>query len=119
MAIEVVVGDRSPVRISNYSPNSRGCVELFYTPPDPQPLFLFFLKGLPVSVRLLKGEEYVFSEPSECVLGTRNAGPDSFLSWASFCQQTVPLIFDISSEEEDEDEVDDADDDEEVKKEEE
>ena len=72
VAVDVTVGQRDPVRITNYSPNAEGCVELFYTPPHWDTLFLFFLKGLPVKVNLFRTAfgSHVFDEPVECAFGS-------------------------------------------------
>ena len=115
VVVELIVGEEDPVRISNYKPNDEGCVELFYTRPGARSDFLFFLKGLPVSINLLRRGEYVFSEPVECAIGTKNERPDIFLSWETFCERTLPPTLDISpdkDDEEDEEDEEDEDDDE-------
>ena len=98
VVVEFIVAGDDPVRISNYRPDANGCVELFYTSPSASPLFLFFLKGKPVSINLLRGGQYVFSEPVECVLGSKNEDPDQFLGWESFCDKTLPPFFDTTED---------------------
>ena len=98
VVVEFIVSGEDPVRISNFKPDSNGCVELFYTSPSASPLFLFFLKGKPVSINLLRGGQYVFSEPVQCALGSKNEDPDLFLDWESFCDKTLPPLFDDTTE---------------------
>ena len=45
---------------------------------------------------LVKGEneyKYIIDEPVECSVGTMNSNTDLFLDWESFCNLTLPIIF--------------------------
>ena len=45
---------------------------------------------------MVKGEndyKYIIDEPVVCTVGTMNSNTDLFLGWESFCNLTLPLIF--------------------------
>ena len=70
-----------------------------------------------MSVTLLRGGEYVFSEPVECVVGIKNEDPDLFLEYEDFCEATLPPV--LETEDTTEAEVDEVDEEEDVDNEEE